>query len=94
MPLFHLFLYSFPQEIAKDPGFFIDGATRFDIQQGELGKYRTHLAVTASIHSLNVFFLIPTSLLLLYSSLHSYSLYSNLHFQSQALYPLYQNTQA
>ncbi|KAK3853387.1 hypothetical protein Pcinc_040074 [Petrolisthes cinctipes] len=26
-----------PHELVKDPGFFIDGATRFDIQQGELG---------------------------------------------------------
>lgn len=27
------------QEIIQDPRFFVDGATRFDIQQGELGEF-------------------------------------------------------
>jgi calpain, invertebrate len=26
-----------PHEICEEPGFFVDGYTRFDVQQGELG---------------------------------------------------------
>jgi hypothetical protein len=29
------------QEIADNPQLFVEGATRFDVQQGELGEWQT-----------------------------------------------------
>lgn len=34
-----------PQEIASNPQLFIEGASRFDVQQGELGKLNKNLII-------------------------------------------------
>ena len=50
----YFFVLNF-QEICQDPHLFVEGATRFDIQQGEIGKYSKDLNIKSLSIQINFF---------------------------------------